>query len=149
MTSSANVESSKVNLGKLGALATVVGGAVIVGGSMLPWMTMTAPFVGTISKNGLDSGGDGIITLILGSIAFCVGAARFVSPIPWIVQAVPAALGAITGLLMAFDLNDVIERVSKATSGTPMLSASVGVGIYASIIGALLTIAGGLMLDRV
>ena len=46
-----------------GATMIGLGGLLIVLGSFLPWLTATAPFVGTISRNGME-GGDGIITLI-------------------------------------------------------------------------------------
>ena len=48
-----------------GAVLGLIGGAAIVAGSFLPWITVSAPFVGSLSKNGME-GGDGVITLAIG-----------------------------------------------------------------------------------
>jgi hypothetical protein len=55
-----------------GATMALLGGVLIVLGSFLPWLTATAPLVGTISRNGME-GGDGIITLILGVVTILIG----------------------------------------------------------------------------
>jgi hypothetical protein len=56
-----------------GATVTTLGGLLIVLGSFLPWLTATAPLIGTITVNGLQGGGDGIITLALGIITVVIG----------------------------------------------------------------------------
>src|SRR5450756_2190506 len=44
------------------ALGMIAGGIIVIVGSFLPWLTATAAFVGTINRNGIDGGGDGIFT---------------------------------------------------------------------------------------
>jgi hypothetical protein len=51
---------------------TVLGGLLIVLGSFPPWLSFTAPFGGTVTRNGME-GGDGIITLILGVVTILIG----------------------------------------------------------------------------
>jgi hypothetical protein len=46
-------------------------GALLVVGALLPWATVIAPFVGTISAAGTD--GDGVITLVLGLLVGACG----------------------------------------------------------------------------
>src|SRR5262245_53875284 len=53
------------------AVALVIGGVMVAAGAFLPWITVTAAFVGTIERNGLDGGGDGLIAIGVGAaIAF-------------------------------------------------------------------------------
>lgn len=53
------------------AFLAIASGAVMAVGSMLPWITATAPLVGTVNVSGTD--GDGVITLTLGVVIALVG----------------------------------------------------------------------------
>jgi hypothetical protein len=59
-----NVPGVETTAERLAGWAAIGGGALVAIGSLMPWLSITAPFVGTISKNGTD--GDGKITLVVG-----------------------------------------------------------------------------------
>src|SRR5205823_1570587 len=59
--------------GREGVVVVLLGALGLAVGSFLPWLTATAPFVGTISRSGLDGGGDGILTLIAGIVVGLLG----------------------------------------------------------------------------
>ncbi len=62
------------------AIIILVAGVLAVVGSFLPWITATAAFVGTISRNGIDGGGDWVITIVLGLVIALMGVAILASP---------------------------------------------------------------------
>jgi hypothetical protein len=89
-----------------GATMTVLGGLLIVLGSVLPWLSFTAPFVGTITKNGME-GGDGIITLILGVVTILIGVTQFTATrLPVVMHRSSIATGVITGVVATYDYLD-------------------------------------------
>src|SRR5687767_2421273 len=51
-------------------------GLLMVLGAFLPWVSATAAFIGTISRSGLDQGGDGVLTLILGGLTALLGVGK-------------------------------------------------------------------------
>jgi hypothetical protein len=80
-----------------GATMTLLGGVLIVLGSFLPWLTATAPLVGTMSRNGME-GGDGIITLILGVVTILIGVTQLTATnLPTLLQRSPSSLAPSPG----------------------------------------------------
>jgi hypothetical protein len=109
-----------------------IGGLLVAIGSFLPWVTATAVFVGSISRNGME-GGDGIISLVLGlgciacGIAHAMTSARGAGVAALILGTLALGLG-------VFELVDVQNRISSADFGDAAV-ASVGAGIWSIIIG--------------
>lgn len=58
---------------RLLGIGSVAADALLIVGSLLPWITVTAPLVGTVSRSGLDGGGDGTILVILGVVLAILG----------------------------------------------------------------------------
>jgi hypothetical protein len=82
-----------------GATMTVLGGLLIVLGSFLPWLSFTAPFVGTITKNGME-GGDGVITLVSGVVTILIGVTQLTATrLPAFLHRSSIATGVITGVV--------------------------------------------------
>jgi hypothetical protein len=141
-----------------GAIMTGLGGLLIVFGSFLPWLTATAPFVGTISVNGMQ-GGDGVITLVLGVITILIGVTRLTATkMPARLWRSSIVTGVITGALAIYDYNQVQERITgaktaaKATGDLPFdipVVANVGTGIWALFVGAALAILGGMLVRKI
>lgn len=55
-------------------ILVIGGGAFLVIGEFLPWLTATAAFVGSVPRSGLDYG-DSVGTLALGRITVLIGVA--------------------------------------------------------------------------
>lgn len=128
---------------RLGALATTVAGALIVVGSFMPWITASSGF-GSLSRNGIDGGGDGIITLIVGVIALLVGLSMLAGIT--VAKEAPFILGGI-GILMTFiDYRSAADRVSEVDS--QYVAASVGTGIWVLGVGSLLCLGAGFILSQ-
>lgn len=130
--------------GRGAALVTIAGGTLAVVGSFLPWVSLQAPFVGTIQKSGME-GGDGVITLVIGAIALLVGIAYLTSAqLPRVVTGSPI-LGALgVGFVAILNYMDVSSRVGQLSTDTEGLgSGSVGVGLYSLGFAALLLLVGG------
>lgn len=130
------------------ALFALGGGLLITLGSLLPWATATAPFLGTINVSGVD--GDGKITLILGVLILLTGVARFArSSLPGLLQVSPAVLGLIVGIVAGIDLVNVSSRISDLKAEAQGLAtASVGVGLWVTLLGAILAVYAGVAARR-
>ena len=49
-----------------------LGGLLIAIGSFLPWISVSSAF-GSLSRNGVEGGGDGVSTLIIGVLMVLLG----------------------------------------------------------------------------
>jgi hypothetical protein len=128
---------------------TVLGGFLIVLGSFLPWLTATAPFVGTMNTNGMQSG-DGVITLILGMVTILIGVTRLTATnMPALLNRSAIVTGIVTGIVAGVAYSDAQQRVEAARSESELIIASVGAGIWALFVGAALAIAGGVLSRKV
>ena len=122
------------------AWGAIAGGALMFGGSFLPWVTVTTIF-GTLSRAGVDGNGDGIISAGLGIAAAGIGVAllnRVSRPLS-VALTIVAVLGA---LLVYVDVTD-IQR-SLGDLGTDAALASVGIGLWVVGAGAALSLVMGL-----
>ena len=114
-----------------------LGGAVaVVVGAMLPWASVATPF-GTISKNGTD--GDGIITMIFGLAAGVLLLLRW-NRAP--ARGLTIAALVVSVLIGVVAVVDMIDVKSRFTSGSVSLSASIGVGLWLTLLGAVAALAG-------
>jgi hypothetical protein len=129
----------------------IVAAAAIAIGSFLPWATLSAPFVGTISKSGVQ-GGDGILSLVgagvLALLAFIAigsrGKRRFLTLLIVLVSAGVAALG-------GYEFADLANRF-HAVKNDPAIGGSVlpmyGTGLYVLTAGAALALIAGFCVAR-
>jgi hypothetical protein len=117
-----------------GRLIAIAGAILVIIGSLLPWATVDTPF-GSVSKNGTE--GDGVISLILGVFIILGALFRFNRPgnRPWIAF-VFAVLALALGI---FEYVDISSDASSISGG--FVDASVGIGVYVVILGALLGLA--------
>lgn len=130
-----------------GALTVLVGGLLVIVGSFLPWITATSGF-GSVSVSGMDHGGDGIFTLVLGVIAALIGMAQLIkAQLPGIIRGSPAIIGVSLGVITFFDHSDIRNRIARAAvSSSGALSSTVGQGIWSLYLGAVLIFIGGISL---
>jgi hypothetical protein len=128
-----------------GLVLALVAGGLIALGSFLPWITATAALVGTLTRSGLDSGGDGLVTLGIG-IGIAVAAIIALSTSGAItaarVLAVLLGIGAV--VVGVVDIGNVNDRIQAITSSSSAI-ASVGMGLYAVVLGGVIAVIGGLI----
>ena len=115
--------------------------------AMMPWLTARTGF-DSLSTNGLDEGGDGIIVLVLGVIAALLGTAELMSiKVPSAVRDLVWFVG-LGALLLAFrDHDEMRQRIEGVSSDIAVVQ--VGAGIWLFFVGAaVLFVAGVLLLTR-
>ncbi len=122
----------------------LIGGALAALGSFLPWITATAAFVGTINRNGLDGGGDGLITIALGIVIILLGVALLArSGNPRTARIGAAICGLALGWVAVADINSINERIRSLNS--TLAAASVGMGIIVIAFAAVLVLVGAFL----
>ena len=103
-------------------------------GSMLPWATVSIPFLGQTSLAGTD--GDGILTLIVATIALLVLTVSFLGNrnLKHI-----ALISLLCGIVITFIDLTTMATLENAFADDPDLRglASAGIGLYMTIIGGL------------
>jgi hypothetical protein len=116
----------------------------VIVGTFLPWLSASAAFVGTISRD-LISSGDGQFLAGVAAVGGLIGL--------WLLLRGPSVSGGILVLLLAvvagfilvIDYQDVSQRVANLTAGTSSMIADVGPGPYLSGLGLLVWVIGGLV----
>jgi hypothetical protein len=122
----------------------LIGGVLAALGSFLPWITATAAFVGTISRNGFDGGGDGIITAALGIVIALLGISLLArSGSPRVARIGAIACAAVLGWVTITDINSVNDRIRSIDSN--VATASVGMGLIVVGFAAVVTVIGAFM----
>ena len=116
-------------------IAILLGGILYAAGSALPWITVTAAFVGTVTRSGLE-GGDGIITIGLGIVLALVGLAHLLGS-----KAAGSKVALVLVALIAvgfsiFEINNVNERINGLDADIREL-ASVGIGLWMMVVGSV------------
>jgi hypothetical protein len=132
-----------------GGWIAVAGGLLLVAASLLPWFTAST-VAGSISRNGMQLGKnssfsiDGVVVLVLGLEVAIVGISRvreFAVP-SWAGRS-PIVAGLIAGYILLVNwssLDQLVHTVERSGVST----ASLGMGLYVGVVGALVAIAGGL-----
>lgn len=131
----------------VGLVVVLIGGGLVLLGSFLPWITATAAFVGTISRSGIDGGGDGLITAGIGLVIVVAGLLGFASPGAVSVARLGAVVAGIAAVALGIlEINSVNARIASLDVQTA--TATVGMGLYAVILGGIVAFIGGLMAKR-
>jgi O-antigen ligase len=94
-------------------------GVAAIVGSFLPWATVSAPIIGTISKSGTD-GSDGWVSVGLGALLVTYSVVRL-----WPIRlpvAVTALAGLVAALLVGFGIVEFIDLSSKADEAKSMMA---------------------------
>jgi hypothetical protein len=130
-----------------GALA-IAAGALVMLGSFLPWVTLHAVFIGSISKNGTE--GDGVLTLLFGLATLLYGVTRLTArTLPKPLVYTPLVMAALTAAIALYDMVDVQSHIADLESDAEGLAtASIGVGLWMVLIGAVLSAVAGVVLLR-
>lgn len=127
----------------LALVVAAVASVVVVIAAFLTWATIE--LLGeSVSISGTDDGSDGVLTLILGAGALIVaGVARVKGRTGRAMPVIVAVLGALTLLIGLIDIADV-----TSVADNPVFAGadvSVGIGLWLTALGGLVTTAGGLV----
>lgn len=120
-----------------GRMLILLGGLALVIGALLPWASMTAPFVGSISIKGYQ--GDGLISGAIGLILFVVALLSLKGT-----GKKTAVTALILGLLSGWLVFPKLFSFASLMVESEFALMSIGSGLYVSIIGVLLVVLGGL-----
>jgi hypothetical protein len=134
--------SSVPSANRAAGLTVIAGGALMLIGIFLPWLSATLPFVGTITRSLMDGGGDGWVLLGLAGLVIVLGLAMAIrDPQKWAaaLAVLPLAIGMA---VVVIDYNDVSGRVQNLAAGSVPVLASVGPGPYMSGFGVLIAAIG-------
>ena len=129
-----------------GAWILIASGATLLVGALLPWLEATTIF-GSITRSGVAYGPDALVTAGIGAALGVVGVLVVTGrTIPrWIrMLAIVAAAGALA--ILAYDYGQLKDRADTVVSD--VAQASVGVGLWLSLAGAVTGIVGGWLSRR-
>lgn len=126
---------------RMAAWVMAAGAAAIVVGTFLPWRTLTAVFVGQVSRNGIDGGGDGIATLCIGTLLGFM-ALTVLNGRPGRQWLGGVLLG---GFALSIALIDIAGTDAISDDG---ITVGVGGGLYLVALGGILALGAGFGLRR-
>lgn len=114
------------------ALALVLGALLIGGGSFLPWVTVNS--IISIGRSGIDGGGDGVFTLVIGAVLLLLAIARINSVGLGLLARSVALVGGLAAIAIGvYDGANLANRLTELSSN--FVSGSVGAGIFVVVIG--------------
>jgi acid phosphatase family membrane protein YuiD len=127
----------------------MVAGAAMVAGSLLPWIMVTAPLVGTITRSGTASG-DGWLSVVFGAVVICGGylvRRRGGGRAESVRQSALIWLPGLGGVVLAtVDGMDIGHRIAVAHAETNLIATSYGLGLPMMGLGALVAVICGALL---
>jgi len=108
--------------------------AAIAVGAFLPWASISAPFIGSINKNGVD--GDGVVTLALAGIGIIANLRQSASTTLRSHHTTTAVIGVICGGIAVVDMVDV----SRLADDTDLAVVQIGIGLWVTLASALVAL---------
>jgi uncharacterized paraquat-inducible protein A len=135
-----------------GAVITMFAGALMILGAFLPWMSAQAAFF-SINRNSFQLGNqsgfspDGVFLLVLGIVTILIGVSRSMrTALPAYIQRSPIITGigaVVVALARVGSINHLVQQVRTASS---LASASIGFGLWLTIVAGVVAVVGGLAL---
>lgn len=118
--------------------------ALIFVGTLLPWASAQAPFVGTVRVKMTSSGGDWMFFMGLAAAAAVI-AWKLLSDdgrLRWLTLAA-GIVGVVTGLLLFIEMAEIDSRMQRATDTSELVSTSYEPGIFVVGLGAAVLMFAG------
>ena len=127
-----------------GGWLAIVGGALLVVGTLTPWLTATVPLVGTLNRNAFQLGaGEGLsyqgpIVALMGALTVVIGVTRLArASMPRYLQRSAIVTGIISAIVVVTGAASAHSWAQSASSN--LIEASIGYGIWLAGIGAALS----------
>jgi len=134
---------------RLPGLILIAGAAVVVVAMFLPWITVSAPFVGTVTESIMQGGGsDGPIITTLAAVAILVGLGMVLRGPAWWASAAAIALLFVAAVVAVMDLGNAQSAqnsVPDFVRQSGLVSASIETGVYVCAAGILVGAAGAVL----
>ena len=124
------------------ALITGIGAAAVAIGCFLPWVEASAPFVGTITRSGVDGGGDGVIFLGLAAVLAGVAYKAWTGEPGRRSQVLAGLLIVALGAMALFEVNDTSSRLKAAQDASDLITPSYGSGLVLIAAGIVAAVVG-------
>jgi hypothetical protein len=124
----------------------VVSAAVAIGGSILPWTTVSASFLDPVYKAGID--GDGRLTLVLGVVLLGLGVLSF---LPWsaVRRVVPVLVLVVATGITVVTLVNLAGVRSAAGPLTPearvLVDTQAGIGLWLTLVAGVAAMCVGVV----
>lgn len=125
-----------------GAYLILGGAGAVAVGCFLPWISITAPFIGTVSKAGIE--GDGVFFLAIAAL-IALFAFDLVRKVPPNIGRRRWGLGvliAAAALLTALEVADITSRFADISGEELPVATSYGPGLWLVGIGVLVALVG-------
>jgi hypothetical protein len=120
----------------------LVGGLLLVGGSLAPWAQMSVLALER-SVGGLD--GDGKLTIVAGVLIVVLVLTAVATKAAKGSAIAIALLALVAGAIAIYDTVDVNDKAHQAEALSPLVSATVGWGLYVVMTGAGIALVGALV----
>ena len=140
------VQPSKPLPNRVGAGLVIAGAAMAVIGCFLPWISATAPFIGTVTRDAISSP-DGQVIAGIAAVSALVGVIAWVRRVGLVVPIVLLVAAAIDMWAFVIDYQDISGRV-QSLSGNNLIVAEVGVGVYLTGLGVVVWAVGAVVSFR-
>jgi hypothetical protein len=136
--------------------ALVLGGVALILGALMPWVQVTVPIAGTITRTGVDSGGDAVFCIVVGAVVCLVGLRSLLlggasagSATERALAGTMGILGLVCAVLGLLAAKHVDDRVGSALDHLPgfvrsLVSGEIGAGIWVVAAGGLVVALAGL-----
>ncbi len=121
-----------------------LGSCLIMVGAFLPWADIATVF-GSISMNGMVGGGDGRVTLTAGIFALAIWFWHYRQP-HIILPLLTSSIGFGVALIIGWEMYSLETHFADAPEG--VVIASIGIGLYLSLLGGLMLMFAGLWACR-
>jgi hypothetical protein len=132
--------------GKSASTVMLAAAAGVGVGCFLPWITVTAPFVGTISRSGVDDGGDGIVFLGVAAALAAVAFRSRSTPPNRRAKFGALALIVLLGVLTMYEFGSISSRFADAKTASDLISTSYGAGLILVALSVIVAGAGWLQM---
>lgn len=123
---------------KRGQIVMLCGAGALILGAFLPWVKLSAPFVGTVTMAGTDNGGDGWLMVVAGVV---IGALALTQKGP--MAFIGSVVAVLTGLVLIYDGQDIAGRLADIDDD--IATADFGAGFYLCAAGAIASLVGGII----
>ena len=116
----------------------LVSAVVAIGGSILPWATVSASFLDPVYKAGID--GDGRLTLVLGAVLLALAVLSFL-PWPPVRRVVPLLVLVVATVITVVALVNLAGVRSAAGPLTPearvLVDTRAGIGLWLTLVAGM------------